>query len=235
MPAYAQTAHDVHLRLNPNPAISRLGAKSNLLIRRSVLTEIKTTRLISILFVIFAGGCSSNEAHVNGPGAAVTERAYDRASSMARMVLNQDPENRKAQAILKYAGYEDNMLFAAFWEDDVEAVRHIAEVFHDVHMVEDRFNTPVLVLAAAWGKTDMVRVLLEAGTDPNQGVDTSGYTALMWAAKHFDEQFNMAKMLLEAGASVDPRSKHGETALDIAREYDNPNIEDLLKKYASWE
>ncbi len=53
---------------------------------------------------------------------------------MDRMVLNQNPENRKAQAMLKYAGYEDNMLFAAFWEDDFEAVRHIAEVFHDVQI-----------------------------------------------------------------------------------------------------
>ena len=43
----------------------------------------------------------------------------------------------------------------------------------------------------------------------------------------------MTRALLEAGADVNARSLRGETALQIAREYQNPNVAALLEQYGA--
>lgn len=91
------------------------------------------------------------------------------------------------------------------------------------------------MLAAAWGDIQAVKILIEAGADPNYGTDKDGHSALMWAAKNFDEQLEMAEVLLEAGAQVNIVSNYGETPLSIAEEYGNPNIAELLREYGAVE
>ncbi len=61
-------------------------------------------------------------------------------------------------------------------------------------------------------------ILLEAGADPNYGAGKSGLTALMWACRKFDEQLEMVRALLEAGAEVNAKSNYAETPLSIANE-----------------
>lgn len=166
--------------------------------------------------------------------AAIGRGDYAAATRLVDRALATDPTNRQLQ-ILGYAQHGDQMLHAAFWAGDEEAVALIAGIVPDVDLPDDRFGSSALVLAAAWSQTGMVRVLLDAGADPNVGADKDGLTALMWSAKNFDEQLEMARMLLEAGAEVNVRSGLGETPLQIAQQYDNPNIVALLREYGAEE
>jgi ankyrin repeat protein len=180
--------------------------------------------------MVFLFGCSSGENTIQKAEEAITALDYDQAALYAKQA-RQSPEKQKARIILSYIKYGDNMLHAAFWEEDIEALQYLAGIIHDINKRDERFDAPVLVLAAAWGHADMIIILLEAGADPNYGTDKDGYTALMWAVKNFDEQLEMTRALLEAGAEVNVRSNYGETPLSIAEEYQNPNIFALLREY----
>ena len=91
-----------------------------------------------------------------------------------------------------------------------------------------RGNSP-LMYAAALGSLDSMRLLLDAGADPNAGNQFDA-TPLMWCAGDAAK----VRLLLSKGAKVDTRSKLGRTALLIAA-YNDGAIEGaglLLEKGA---
>ncbi len=163
----------------------------------------------------------------------MTSQNYKDAKKYSQTLSRTKDHKAEAEAILRYLDYEDDMLLAAFWEDDHDAVQYIAPVIHDIDRLDPRFKASTLVLAAAWGKTDIVLTLLEAGANPNYGADKDGLTALMWACKNFEEQTVMVEALLKAGAEIDVRSIYGETPHTIAEEYSNPGVVDLLDQYTN--
>lgn len=63
----------------------------------------------------------------------------------------------------------------------------------------------LLMTAARTGNPDIVRMLLERGTDPNATEETDGETALMWAAAQNHPE--AVKLLVAHGADVNARSK----------------------------
>ncbi len=71
-------------------------------------------------------------------------------------------------------------------------------------------HTP-LMLAAARGHLDAVRLLLKSGADVNAR-DSHQATALMRLS---DSHFEIAKLLIEAGADVNARDHEGMTALEL--------------------
>lgn len=73
-----------------------------------------------------------------------------------------------------------------------------------------RGNSP-LMYAAALGSLDSMRLLLDAGVDPN-AANNFDATPLMWCAGDAAK----VRLLLSKGAKVDTRSKLGRTALLIA-------------------
>jgi ankyrin repeat protein len=77
-----------------------------------------------------------------------------------------------------------------------------------------RGNSP-LMYAAALGSLESMRVLLDAGADPNLGNNFAA-TPLMWCAGDAAK----VRLLLAKGAKVDARSKLGRTPLLIAAAYD---------------
>jgi len=78
--------------------------------------------------------------------------------------------------------------------------------------VKDEEGVPALMLAALFADVECVEQLLKRGADPNQA-DTVGATALMWAIPDIQK----ARMLIEHGAGVNPRSTNlGRTPLLIA-------------------
>ncbi|MBS8240472.1 ankyrin repeat domain-containing protein [Marinobacter lipolyticus] len=84
-------------------------------------------------------------------------------------------------------------------------------------------STPV-IRAAGNGHLSVVKVLLAAGANVN--VSQDGRSLLM----HIVDSGDMltAEMLLAAGADVNYRSERGVTALDVARENGNRDLEMLL-------
>jgi len=65
-----------------------------------------------------------------------------------------------------------------------------------------------LMYAAVYGDADSVRLLLEAGAEPNLRND-AGATALLWAVDDLDK----TRLLLKAGADANARSDDGRTPL----------------------
>jgi ankyrin repeat protein len=89
-------------------------------------------------------------------------------------------------------------------------------------------STP-LMYAALYGDLPSVRLLLQAGAEPNV-VNDSGATALMWAV----DDLRKTRLLLDHGADVNARSNDGRTPLMIAanRAGSSPVLELLLARGA---
>jgi len=79
----------------------------------------------------------------------------------------------------------------------------------------DSRGTSPLMYAAALGSLESMRLLLDAGADPNAANDFAA-TPLMWCAGDSAK----VRLLLSKGAKVDVRSKLGRTPLLIAAAYD---------------
>ena len=74
---------------------------------------------------------------------------------------------------------------------------------------------PPLVTAAHYGRTPLVKRLLELGADPNAAERTQGMTALISLTAHVDDDdtfLDIAKLLFRAGADCDRATiPHGGT------------------------
>lgn len=83
-----------------------------------------------------------------------------------------------------------------------------------------------LYLAASEGRVDVMRMLISAGADVNQAASRYGETPLMVVAVrgHYDA----ARMLLEAGADASARRNDGRTARQMAAQYHNNSVANLL-------
>lgn len=92
-----------------------------------------------------------------------------------------------------------------------------------VNATDAEGSTPV-IRAAGNGHLSVVKVLLAAGANVN--VSQDGRSLLM----HIVDSGDMltAEMLLAAGADVNYRSERGVTALDVARQNGNQDLEMLL-------
>ena len=91
-----------------------------------------------------------------------------------------------------------------------------------------KFLTP-LHMAAPYGKPEAIKALLDAGADAN-AKDVRGMTPLMLAVSSENQDVRVAKLLLSRGAQVNVKSSIGETALDWANKFGNPQVIAALKK-----
>ncbi|KAM6438478.1 M-phase phosphoprotein 8 isoform 2-T2 [Rhynochetos jubatus] len=90
---------------------------------------------------------------------------------------------------------------------------------------EDSNGVTLVMLAAAGGHDDLLRVLIRKGANVN-GRQKNGTTALIWAAeKNF---LTTVAILLEAGAYVNMQQSSGETALMKACKRGNSDIVRLM-------
>ncbi len=83
--------------------------------------------------------------------------------------------------------------------------------------------------ALARGTAEEVEALLAKGADVNRA-DGEGHTPLMWAVGKNDVA--LVKVLLRYGADVHRRTRYGRSALDMAKAYNNPEIQRLLGEQA---
>jgi ankyrin repeat protein len=82
---------------------------------------------------------------------------------------------------------------------------------------QDAARKSLLLVAAAAGRTDNVRLLLDKGADVNARTD-NGQTSLMLAAKSAKK--DTVKLLLEKGADANVRDQTGNRALEYAKSDD---------------
>ncbi|KAI4179378.1 MAG: hypothetical protein LQ348_005408 [Seirophora lacunosa] len=94
--------------------------------------------------------------------------------------------------------------------------------FVDVNAADEEGRTPI-VYASCFGHEDVVLALIEAGANVDKK-DRNQWTALMWAMTNRHK--NIAKMLLDHGASSTIKSSSGRTAFDLPAP--NSEISDFL-------
>jgi uncharacterized protein len=87
---------------------------------------------------------------------------------------------------------------------------------------KNSMKVAVINSAAASGRSDLVKMVLQAGADPNAR-QMAGYTALHAAAAH--DNVEMAQALLDAGADPSLRSDDGQTAAEKS----GPAVAELLR------
>lgn len=100
-----------------------------------------------------------------------------------------------------------------------EATYYDEKIFHWLYV-----GDTALHLAAAGYRTDIVKLLLAAGADPNANANHRRSTPLHYAADGFisgpcwdpGDQVGTIRSLLDAGAKVDAQDKNGATALHRA-------------------
>jgi ankyrin repeat protein len=89
-----------------------------------------------------------------------------------------------------------------------------------------------LHLACFFGGTEAVRVLLQAGADPNPPQDNPmGVAPLHSAAAARNNE--AVRLLLEAGADANARQHGGYTALDAADQHDDAEMAALLREHGA--
>ncbi len=85
-----------------------------------------------------------------------------------------------------------------------------------------------LMIAAPYCGADVARTLIEAGAKVN-AADIRGMTPLMLAVSSEDSNPERIRILLKAGAEVNSKTKTGETALDWALKFGDPEIVSILR------
>ena len=83
-----------------------------------------------------------------------------------------------------------------------------------------------LAAACAEGNLDTVEKLLRAGAEINYRTTGTGYTPLHWAI--YEENFEIARLLIDRGAEANISDEHGETALDLLKKSESPDAVQVL-------
>lgn len=136
---------------------------------------------------------------------------YGIMDSRAKMEIANQPENKlvrmgvsyTAEEFVKYAGRGDKQITTMFLQSGMVP---------DTYRKSDGF-TP-LHAAAAYGKTPIVRQLLDKGADINAR-DKDGQTALMKAV--WNSQANAVSTLLQAGANIHVNDSKGNNVIEMAK------------------
>lgn len=127
-----------------------------------------------------------------------------------------------------------SQLNSAIWEEDFDRFRALIENGVEANDTEG-VDPPLLVLAAHFGLTQFVRLLIEAGTDFNKRSLEEGWAALHRAAWRDTKNENLnhrrtevARCLLDAGADINIRTSDGRTPLMCAAEHAHVAMVELL-------
>lgn len=114
---------------------------------------------------------------------------------------------------------------AAMFRGDVRLARLLLRqpgiAFDPVHFLN---------FAVVQGYTDIVKLLLEMGSNPNSPSGTA-YAPLVLAVNH--AQVAIARVLLEQGASVHARDPQGRSLLTLAKERGSSTMTSLLIKHGT--
>ena len=121
-------------------------------------------------------------------------------------------------------------LTSAVVDENIEKVQQILAAGADVNGFDDIGST-ALFMAVRKQSVELVKLLIEAGANPNQSHLDCGKTPLMVTYGWWRESaVQICSLLLEAGADVNAKDNSGNTALSIAKEAGHKNIIQMLKE-----
>jgi ankyrin repeat protein len=112
---------------------------------------------------------------------------------------------------------------------NLDYVKNLIELGANLEYIDDVFGETVLHIACRFEtKTDLVKMLLDYGMDPNIE-DEAGFTPIFSVAEN-NKGIDIAKTLIDNGANVKTiKSKfNGATPLHLAAEYANLPITELF-------
>jgi ankyrin repeat protein len=130
-------------------------------------------------------------------------------------------------------GCDEKPILKAAYEGDLKKVKEIIENDpNEINVQDSRGFTP-LHLAAGKGHIEIVEFLINHGADIELEIFI-GDTPLLVAARYARHgQYETIKTLLEHGAKVNHKDKHGRTALHDAAMYSGKEIINLLISYGA--
>lgn len=118
------------------------------------------------------------------------------------------------------------------WGDIKNLLKYFEEhMFFEtkVDITTKQFDGDTLLhIAATWGDTEAVRLLIENGADVNASGDM-GCTPLYEAISFGHGR--CAKMLLDAGANINDTNEFGTSSLNLATTDGNERIKEMIIKY----
>ena len=121
-----------------------------------------------------------------------------------------------------------DMLYKAAGDGDSTQVVALLDSGVDVN-ASTRSGSFAINNAAVENETEVIRILLERGANPNVQ-NGQGDTPLICATKYAGGKTATVKLLIEAGTDVAIRDDEGKTALDYAKAKDQQEAIALLEK-----
>ncbi|MCI5056612.1 MAG: ankyrin repeat domain-containing protein [Flavobacteriales bacterium] len=119
-----------------------------------------------------------------------------------------------------------NLFFWAVSKGHYHLIDPLLERGADPNCVYSKTSAPLTYLSMNPAKTDLMKKLLKAGANPNEG--EHGSQALFNAI--LSENLPVIEMLIEAGADPNTKNKHKENGMTKAVTKDNMKMLELLKK-----
>lgn len=138
---------------------------------------------------------------------------------------NKDKAPQQSETTETTASVPEIGLHAAVVAGDLEAIRQHINAGSDLNEMEPtRASTP-LITAAAFGKPEAAKLLIDAGAELNYQND-DGSTALHTAVAFGNTE--VAKLLIDAGIGLNIKNKEGATALHTAAFFGNKEIVEVM-------
>lgn len=123
---------------------------------------------------------------------------------------------------------EASAMEMAVFNRDNETLRALVRIGQDVNQ-QNRQGLTALDWAAMSGLSSQVQTLIELGANVNH-VDTFGMTPLLWASLIDMGDHGSIEALLKAGGNPRARTKQGESALTLAKKWQQPDVTRVLKQ-----
>ena len=184
----------------------------------------------AVVRLLLSKGANVNAADALGVTPLIAALAVDNREA-ARLLLGADADVNVVARI----GQSATALIAAANHGNVDGIKTLLARKVDVRAVSaDRAgvvkngvvlfgNVTALHMAVSNGEVEPVRLLLDAGSEPD-AQDVRGMTPLIWSVSTDRPNAEIVKLLLARHANPAIKTKDGEDALDWARKFNNPPV-----------